>query len=437
MKKLLLLLLLLITNLSFAQDFSNKTIQQLQALKAKAVSNENYELAGKINTEIKKRENHSVSIAEVEAKLKKELSLAVKNENYEQASIVKKKLSQIKDYKAIDQSIASAVKAEDYQLASKLKKQKTELLKEITFEQKKRLTSSSDVVNTSRVSSDNSGVGHLMFILAGKKGLYYDVMVNDRLFGTISGDQVLVVENIPSGSNNVCVVYDLKYKHNVSVKVVAGEIQKVAVDYVYNGAGTEFSDFYTVSPVSSHQVPDISSRIEYSQGSQVDLDNIKSQAISNGNSSAVPNGREKPNGVYLYETQQLSIGGIFSGAIFPLKWTTMRPILKNIGLSYGISGGFAASSGFEDIYTEVTGLLGYKYETDNFSPYVSYNLGISSFNKNVSVLSRFNLGCEFFLTPLGNNGIGLVTEWNYGLFTGGGNAITLGFVFRFGQSNVM
>jgi len=433
MKKLLLLVLL-ISNLSFAQDLSGKSIQQLQMLKTQAVSNENYELAGKINAEIKKREKESKPISEIEADLKTKLSLALKNEDYDQASVLKKKLKKIDDYKLIDQSITEAVKREDYQTASDLKKYKVELLKQINLEYQDNSTSgiaqTKTQGSTSPVINTTGGNGSLMFVLVGKKTPYYDVMVNDKLYGTITGDQVLIVENIPAGQHNICVVYDLKYKHNVSFTVKSNITQKIAVDYVSNGASIQFTDLYTISTISKYQIPDYSSKIDYTDGTPINLANIKSQSLNNSGSSTIPGGKSTSDGVYHYETQQLGIGGIFGGSIFPLKWQITSPIIKDFGLSYGYGGGFAVSSDFENFYSEFNGSFGYKYESDNFSPYTSYQLGFYTFNANIGVLSRLNIGCEFFLTPLGSNGIGLYTEWNYGLFVGGGNTISLGFVWR-------
>jgi len=429
MKNLLIILFILTSGLSFAQDLSNKTIKELKNLKTQAISNKNYELAGKVNNEIKKREKNNVSITKIESNLKNELSIALKNEDYEQAALIKKKLLKVDEYKSIDE----AVKEEDYAVAGELKASKIQLLKEISTEipsiSKPKYT---DNTNQSNQTSTNTGggTGQFMFILGdlSKLSLYYDVMIDDKFYGTISGEQTIIVKNIPAGDHNVCVVYDLKYKHNVSFVVENNVSKKITVNYVAKNNQAKFSDFYSIVTISESQIPEYSQKVDYKDGSLVDMSNIQTQSLSNNRSSNV-SGKENPTGVYLYETTQFGIGGLFGGQILPLKYQTMTPIIKDIGISWGWGGAIAFSSDF-DIYYNATGMIGYKYETDHYSPYITYNLGIGAFNTNYFVVSTLNLGAEFFLSTLGQNGIGLYTEWNYGLFVGGGYSFTLGLVWR-------
>lgn len=136
---LIIAMLLAASNL-FGQNLSNKSDQELEKLKTEAVKNEDYNLAGQINDEIKKRESQ-VSNEERIAIAKTELEEAISNEEYGVASELKNEIE-------LREKLEVEVKNENYAGAESIKNQLEE----------GATTASNSGTNTAKTNTQTSAV---------------------------------------------------------------------------------------------------------------------------------------------------------------------------------------------------------------------------------------------------------------------------------------
>lgn len=127
MKKLLILILLTISVNLVGQDLTSYSKDKLEEMKALAVTNEDYDLAGRITKEIAGRK----SLVEYRAEFENALSVAVAAEDYQEAAAIKEKIKSLDKIEALDTKIKFAVESENFSAASKLKAQKTLLINEL------------------------------------------------------------------------------------------------------------------------------------------------------------------------------------------------------------------------------------------------------------------------------------------------------------------
>lgn len=109
------ILILVLSTVTFGQDYSGKSIVELEKLKTEALKKEDYKLAGQINDEIKKRES-DVPNSERIIKAKIDLKAAVAKEDYALATEIKKEIE-------LREKLEVVVKNENYAEAAAIQKQ--------------------------------------------------------------------------------------------------------------------------------------------------------------------------------------------------------------------------------------------------------------------------------------------------------------------------
>jgi hypothetical protein len=128
MKKLALLLVINFISFSaFSQSLTNKTVEELEAMKKEAISSENYDLANKITEEQKTR----VSIDDKLKELDKSLKVAVANENFDEAEKLKNEIKKLEEKKVainkLEEEKKAAILVEDFDKVIALDKQINDL----------------------------------------------------------------------------------------------------------------------------------------------------------------------------------------------------------------------------------------------------------------------------------------------------------------------
>ena len=111
----LVTILLLTSFFSFSQDYSSKTVQELEKLKTEAIKSEDYQKAGQLNDEIKRRANEVSNVDRI-AQAKSEMKAAVAKEDYQLASDLKKEIE-------LREKLETAVENEEYVVAASIKKE--------------------------------------------------------------------------------------------------------------------------------------------------------------------------------------------------------------------------------------------------------------------------------------------------------------------------
>jgi len=114
--KLSIIIILLFTSFfSFSQDYSTKSVAELEKLKTEAIKSEDYQKAGQLSDEIKRRANE-VSNSDRIIQANTEMKEAVSKENYQKASELKKEIT-------LREKLEVAIKAENYSEAASIKEQ--------------------------------------------------------------------------------------------------------------------------------------------------------------------------------------------------------------------------------------------------------------------------------------------------------------------------
>lgn len=106
------------------QDYQSMSKEELSSEKQKAIENENYALAEKINKILKSKKTVEELIAEKNEKL----SQAVSDEDYKLAAKLQKDIKKLKEAQSLSSAIEQAVANEDFRKAETLKNKQEQLI---------------------------------------------------------------------------------------------------------------------------------------------------------------------------------------------------------------------------------------------------------------------------------------------------------------------
>lgn len=433
MKRILFSLFIGCTLTVFGQSLNLLTIEQLETKKEDAIKNENFDLAQRIKSELDSRKTTTQLKIDTEKKMK----VAVSKEDFEQASVLKRKLEQINELEELENKIKQAVEKEDFQAAKSLKESKNKLYKDLVDSADIKVVNEFDNKNT-------SGESFIVF-----ESIYpMDVFINEKYIGSIRKNVVLKVTMNP-GSYDFRFVYGFlgnpsstKAKDKLSISGT----EKVGVGKVYTYSMVDLFPPQNIKKGIAKYV--ISEQKEISNDFEVINQDYDNPVFS-------PRPLEKAISSYMKLTTVPSLykSGLPEGTdasffTFNIKEDYSTPISKSNGLVAGFSfstyimqmrirhnaisstESSALSFGFQ-------GLLGYQIELDQFTiqPNIIWgpSFSMTSINgpgvvgggeNDFSFGGTFNLSGMVFFNK--SHSFGLVGEGNFGFE--GGSSFSAGVV---------